>query len=156
MSKFQREIRYMVVKLKHLSESQEHALDTILSEHQIDTHTVECVVVEADWPIYEETWENVRRLAEGRASIRDELARAEVERDALAAHVEQIRRSAYYASEPNVKAVLEASPGTSLARLKAQWQAEALEELANLPRKWWPGELMIEANRIRRQAGGDV
>lgn len=112
------------------------------------------------------------------------------ERDALAAHVERLDIHAkscaielaamidryntqnmedgsweYDHQTPHdLMMALRDSPETSLARLKAQWKAEALEEMA---RRFWPtgmigkgeerGALLLRAEEYRRQAeGGDA
>ena len=68
---FEQEERYIVVKLKRLGSEEEAALREFLQSYQIDTE--QCVVVEHDWgPIYDETWDAVKRLAEGRQSIASE------------------------------------------------------------------------------------
>jgi len=100
MSDFQREERYIVVKLADLAEADQKDLRRYLSVKDIRTR--ECVVVEPDWePIYEETWANVERYAAGRPSIgqehqargeelgRDYVAWAD-ERDAMAAKVDTL------------------------------------------------------------------
>lgn len=79
MSEFQREHRYWVIKRKHLTQKQDEACRQFCGRLRYEgVPDVEAAVVESDWPIYEETWENVKRCAEGRPSIGDE-------RDALAA-----------------------------------------------------------------------
>lgn len=71
MAEFKREERYIVIKRKHLDLSTEGRLRGVL--YDLDISTVECVVVEEDWhPIYQETWKNVQRLAEGKPSIGEE------------------------------------------------------------------------------------
>lgn len=69
-----------------------------------------------------------------------ELEAVKDERDALAAHLHQIRHAfnrydlADYCSDEEIAAegelydLMEQPPTTTLARLKAQWQAEALDE----------------------------
>lgn len=62
-------------------------------------------------------------------------SKAEAERDSLKAHVERINAE-YEVGAPlgrleRIGAALNESPATSLARLKAEWQAEALEKAAN-------------------------
>jgi len=47
------EERYIVVKLKHLTEAQEARVRNVLAN--IDIGTVECMVVEKGWPMYNET-----------------------------------------------------------------------------------------------------
>lgn len=54
MPKFIREERYIVIKRKHLYSGNEATLRDFLRKWQIPT--VECVVVESDWPEYEPTW----------------------------------------------------------------------------------------------------
>jgi hypothetical protein len=54
---FEREERFIVVKRKHLKPGDEIRLQDFLRDHEIDT--VECVVVEADWPEYETVWQMI-------------------------------------------------------------------------------------------------
>lgn len=51
---FQREERYIVIKRKHLDEHDEETLREFLADREIGT--VECVVIESDWPEYETVW----------------------------------------------------------------------------------------------------
>lgn len=71
MSKFKREGRYIVLKAARMDNDELSALENFIDSYQLPTE--QCVVVEHDWPIYEETWDNVQRLAEGRPSVREEL-----------------------------------------------------------------------------------
>lgn len=63
MSDFEREERYIVIKRKHLDEPSEAALRCVMAG--LDVDTVECVVVESDWPNYEHVWETVEQVANG-------------------------------------------------------------------------------------------
>lgn len=54
MSDFKREERYIVIKRKGLTKSQELEIRNTLLKNNITT--VGCVVVESDWPIYEDVW----------------------------------------------------------------------------------------------------
>lgn len=54
MSVFKREERYIVVKLKNLTKSQELEIRNTLVKKHIPT--VKCVVVESDWAIYDDVW----------------------------------------------------------------------------------------------------
>ena len=58
MSKFKREERYIVIKRKHLNAPVENAIRALLAAAEVDT--VECVVVEKDWPMYELVWEQIK------------------------------------------------------------------------------------------------
>lgn len=107
MPEFQREERYIVVKIKDLQEGQADGLRALLAMNDVPTR--ECVVVEADWPIYEDVWAMVQRLVEGRPQKTDDLkeqlvdearnvdeANAELrkvreEKDALAAQVDEAK-----------------------------------------------------------------
>lgn len=60
MSEFKREERYIVVKLKHLDDVEIHNLKSYLEEESIST--VECVVVEKHFPIYEQVWSMVEDM----------------------------------------------------------------------------------------------
>lgn len=53
-SAFQREERYIVIKRKGLEAYKEEDIRELLADHLVDT--VECVVVESDWPEYEVVW----------------------------------------------------------------------------------------------------
>lgn len=57
MSKFKREERYIVIKLKQLDDVDIHNLRDYLEENSIGT--TECVVVESDWPEYEAVWKMI-------------------------------------------------------------------------------------------------
>lgn len=60
---FQREERYIVIKRKHLTNG--HELDIRGYLDQIGVGTVECVVVEADWPEYETVWAMIEARVTG-------------------------------------------------------------------------------------------
>jgi hypothetical protein len=61
---FAREERYIVVKLKHLrANGQESAMREWLRNYQIPT--VDCLVVEHDWPEYEPTWAAIKARVVG-------------------------------------------------------------------------------------------
>lgn len=97
-----------------------------------------------------------------------ELGAMRRQRDALAAHVEQLQRvirnvstSASQATWTILHDALKETPQTSLARIKAQWQAEAIEKAAqdlhyvqglSRPARDW---LAHRANNLRRQAEGE-
>lgn len=58
MSKFKREERYIVIKRKKLDRNALVKIEDILRAYSIQT--VECVVVEKDWPMYELVWEQIK------------------------------------------------------------------------------------------------
>ncbi len=61
---FAREERYVVVKIKHLrAVGQENAMREWLRNYQVQT--VDCVVVESDWPEYEPTWAAIQARVVG-------------------------------------------------------------------------------------------
>jgi hypothetical protein len=61
MSEFKREERYTVIKYSQLTDKQIGFLkDCIFGE---GIPTVECVVVESDWSIYEDVWKMVEELS---------------------------------------------------------------------------------------------
>ncbi len=62
---FEREVRYVVVKLKDLSEHQRRTLNDGLIQARIPTR--ECAVVEADWPEYEPVWAMIEARMTGQA-----------------------------------------------------------------------------------------
>ena len=84
---FEREERYIVIKRKHLSRAKEEALRAYLFDDGIGT--VECVVVESDWPEYETVWRMIEARVSGRACRpAPEPAREVVE--SILWHVEQV------------------------------------------------------------------
>src|SRR5690606_23423202 len=67
---FKREDRYIVIKRKHLSKAKEEVLRAHLFDDGIDT--VECVVVESDWPEYEAVWRMIENRVAGRSAYPDQ------------------------------------------------------------------------------------
>lgn len=62
MSNFEREERYIVVKLSDLTDEEYEDIEGYLERNIIERR--ECVVVEADWPIYEEVWNMIEKMGE--------------------------------------------------------------------------------------------
>lgn len=62
---FKREDRYIVIKKKNLSELDLEIIDQVLDNLSIQT--VECVVVEEDWPEYELVWNLIQSRMERKA-----------------------------------------------------------------------------------------
>lgn len=62
---FEREERYIVVKLSHIDGNQTAKLRNLLANEQIGT--IECVVVENDWPEYETVWQMIEDRCSGRS-----------------------------------------------------------------------------------------
>lgn len=54
---FKREYRYDVIKRSHLTPNQQDDLNDFLVSNEINT--IECVVVEYDWPEYEKAWQMI-------------------------------------------------------------------------------------------------
>lgn len=67
MSEFKREERYIVVKLKHLAGLQVAPLRNFLRENRVPT--IDCVVVESDWPEYEPVWQMIERRMTGQPAV---------------------------------------------------------------------------------------
>ena len=64
MPEFKREVRYIVIKKKHLDEETAADLQDFLESWQIPT--VECVVVERHWPEYELVWSMIESRVTGK------------------------------------------------------------------------------------------
>jgi hypothetical protein len=84
MNKFEREERYIVVKINQAKEH-EDLITNLLDA--LDIPTVDCVVVEEDWPNYEKTWADIEAIANGTFDkiLSENLTIREIEkqRDAL-------------------------------------------------------------------------
>jgi hypothetical protein len=71
MSEFQREERYIVFKKSHLSGEQLRQLEFMTNEGRgrASSHdlfpTVECVVIESDWPEYDPVWAMLEQRVSG-------------------------------------------------------------------------------------------
>jgi hypothetical protein len=87
---FQREERYIVIKRKHLSKEQEATLRRALAVNHIET--VECVVVEADWPEYDLVWQMIEDRVTGRSGSTASSVGADAA-DLLAHYADFIRHS---------------------------------------------------------------
>ncbi|MGM0927571.1 MAG: hypothetical protein ACQEXC_14290 [Pseudomonadota bacterium] len=103
-----------------------------------------------------------------------EFGDIEKERDALAAHVRRLHSALEAAVESpelgggewyaGAVSVMSDAPATSLARHKAEWQAEALERYSRIITEEWidkgesyglrtaSGQALIQATELRRQA----
>ena len=79
---FEREDRYIVVKRKTMHSEHEMELCAFLTERNIAT--VECVVVESDWPEYETVWQMIEARVTGNA-------RAAIAATGLVEEVERLR-----------------------------------------------------------------
>lgn len=64
MAQFEREERYIVIKRKHLAPYVEDDIRELLSDHGVET--IECVVVESDWPEHEIVWGMIEARMTGR------------------------------------------------------------------------------------------
>jgi len=73
MSKFEREHRYSVFKLKNLTQDQKQRLYAMQMELGPWNDVPECVVVESDWPNYQDTWADIQAVVEGRFVPRSAL-----------------------------------------------------------------------------------
>lgn len=78
MDNFQRETRYYVAKIRDvdaaLTDPEKQQLQNLLSKvdfHRINSGktTLECVVVESDWPNYQSTWEGVQQAFEAKQGL---------------------------------------------------------------------------------------
>lgn len=63
-NEFKRENRYAVLKLKNLTEAEKVQVNEFLQAPRFNSALTECVVVESDWPIYEQVWGMVEKLWE--------------------------------------------------------------------------------------------
>lgn len=61
LTPFVREERFIVIKRKHLVDDEERKLRDFL--YELNVGTVECVVVESDWPEYETVWQMIEARA---------------------------------------------------------------------------------------------
>lgn len=83
---FKREHRYFVFKVKNLTQDQQQRLFDFEMELGPRNSVGECVVVESDWPNYQETWDAIRDVSFGTFKPREVLV---AERNALAKEVDE-------------------------------------------------------------------
>lgn len=83
MSEFKREERYIVVKLKHLAGLQVAPLRNFLRDNRVPT--LDCVVVEKDWPEYERVWRSIERRMTSQPI--EDFDRVTAERDSARAEI---------------------------------------------------------------------
>ncbi len=170
MSEFKREERYVVLKLKQMTEADECSLREFI--HYRELTTVDCVVIESKWDNHAEVWESVQRLSEDRESLSDELERVKRERDALAAReasaknlMSRLIDAPAYHGGPRPATVQEfidwALGGIDyLAARDARMKAEALEELRDAP--IWGSKSAVwnavksDAAKYRKQSEGEA
>ena len=108
---FEREERYIVIKRKHLSPSIEANLRNQLAQKKIPT--VQCAVVESDWPEYEVVWSIIEAGVTGKATRTAEAELAE----ARALLVECRRYVASVCQAGNIP--IQQSPSSIIARIDA-------------------------------------
>src|SRR5690625_699407 len=104
--------------------------------------------------VQEQLCARIEELEKGKLELNEQLDVAQEERDALAAHVEfchkvmsMVENGPAYLVARQYRALRLArgrKPEASLARLKAKWQAEALEEGLRRMQGTCYGELRIE------------
>ena len=63
MSEFNKEFRYWVFKRKHLTADQDHELNALSLRYSLPS--LECVIVESDWPNYQQTWRDIESISNG-------------------------------------------------------------------------------------------
>lgn len=129
MTEFKREHdRYIVIKRKEIQEEDEESLREFLESWQIPT--VQCLVIEPDWPIYDQAWDMVQRLAERRPQeverVRAENKRLISANWELATTNDQLRENV-----AKLEHIVECSGAHSckmeVARNKASGQRDALK-----------------------------
>ena len=62
-NEFKKEDRYIVIKRKVLTQEAESNLRDLLLTFKIPT--VDCVVIEHDWPNYDQAWSSIETIANG-------------------------------------------------------------------------------------------
>lgn len=60
MNKFKREERYIVLKISDLTEDEYNHIEDYIENHSIKCR--DCVLVESDWPIYEQVWDMIEQM----------------------------------------------------------------------------------------------
>lgn len=143
---FQREERYIVVKRKHMSAVQETALRAHLARLAIGT--VECAVIESDWPEYETVWQMVEARVSGTgalAGIADPAAYVAAARGCVEALESLI------AACDRGRMVLKPGAGVCGMSIDAQTRASCINGVDA-----WPVEEAREAYDAFRAATGDT
>jgi hypothetical protein len=127
---FEREDRYYVIKKSHHSEDQLTALDRLFDTWKI--RTVQCVVVEADWPEHEHVWAMIK------ARMTGQPAQAEHLDTPLETRVEfALRDAGFGLDEASNIAALATHPPAQAAHVDDAWRdaaADILGKSSNLYR----------------------
>jgi len=74
MTEFQREERFIVVKRKHIADPEMEKRFRLYIKNYLGVETVECVVVESDWPEYETVWKMIEARVSGNPAMTDTQA----------------------------------------------------------------------------------
>lgn len=82
---FQREERFIVVKRKRLNGNQEAVIRACIAAMGVET--VECVVVESDWPEYETVWSMIEARCTGAQPVADAGGVTQADREEAAEFV---------------------------------------------------------------------
>lgn len=84
MTEFKREARYYVFKISKLDDETDQELFNL--KQALGPHNdFECVVVESDWPNYEQTWRDIESASKGEFKDRQSIntIKAQAVRDAI-------------------------------------------------------------------------
>jgi hypothetical protein len=150
---FRREERFIVVKRKHLSPSQEVVLRDTLRLHSIGT--VECVVVESDWPEYETVWQMIEARCTAKPPPTGSVM-GEAEIEALARHC---LAAGNWGEHGGAAVLAERCIRETLSHVQPRWPSEGeLQEMANkasIQGQSWKGIALDMARRIRTYQQGE-
>ena len=150
MSEFKREVRYVSLKLKHMTQKEKDFLYQIILDpagaYGYARFQTEGVCVEKHWPVYEQTWDAVKRMSQGKPQRIKELEQQNAE---LMASNENLKRAiskllndenTYRLTETGAWSILDKayyeSPRTSLAEHSKAVIEELKQEVLRSMDKW--------------------
>lgn len=157
MSDFNREERYIVIKMKDLKyASAENKLLRVLQDAGIPTRR--CVVVEADWPEYETVWKMIEARCSGRpseiAALAEQVEKIRAALDIAHAHADSLADSPEEMRIVNAARLLPDLASPVLNRIRAEGMKEAfLLYSPNDTAQDWVDKIIARAAELEKTNG---
>ena len=125
MPKLKRENRYVVIKIKHLDGPAKDLLARLLEANSIPVLGKDCVVIEDDWPEYEQAWKAIEsRMSGSGESTQPGIDALKAQVNALRDHMADIGSRGW---TDKADRLLSEIPGQSLSKHDAEVRKQHAE-----------------------------